>query len=73
MVFKKEHIEYKKKRIAIIIFSVLVILAIYLFKDASFLSIDEKDASFTPDKDDMISVNLKGTLYGFLLDEKKLI
>ena len=43
-----------------------------LFKDASFLSIDEKDASFTPDKDDMISVNLKGTLYGFLLDEKKL-
>lgn len=37
MVFKKEHIEYRKKRTAIILFTILLLLAIYLFKDASFL------------------------------------
>ena len=36
MVFKKENIEYRKKRTAIIIFTVLLLLAIYLFKDASY-------------------------------------
>ena len=43
-----------------------------LFKDAVFTNIDDKDVSFTPDKENTISVNVKGTLYGFLFDEKKL-
>ena len=43
-----------------------------LFKDATFLKIDDKDISFTPDKDNMVSVDVKGTLYGFLFDESKL-
>lgn len=43
-----------------------------LFKDAVFLNIDDKDISFTPDKDNTVLANVKGTLYGFLFDEKKL-
>ncbi|HCY17587.1 MAG: hypothetical protein UR70_C0012G0015 [Candidatus Nomurabacteria bacterium GW2011_GWB1_35_20] len=43
-----------------------------LFKDAIFLDIDEKDVDFTPDKDNQVSVNIKGTLYGFIFNEKKL-
>jgi hypothetical protein len=43
-----------------------------LFKDAVLTNIDEKDVSFVFDKDNNISVNIKGTLYGFLLNEKKL-
>lgn len=43
-----------------------------LFKDAIFLSIDDQNVSYTPDKDNMTLVNIKGTLYGFLFDEKKL-
>lgn len=43
-----------------------------LFKDAIFLNIDDKDISFTPDKDNLVLASMKGTLYGFLFDEKKL-
>ena len=43
-----------------------------MFKDAIFLDIDEKDVDFTPDKDNQVSVNIKGTLYGFIFNEKKL-
>ncbi|MFA4975537.1 MAG: hypothetical protein WC839_02110 [Candidatus Paceibacterota bacterium] len=43
-----------------------------LFKDAIFLKIDDQNISFTPDKDNKMLVNIKGTLYGFLFDEKKL-
>ena len=43
-----------------------------LFKDAVFLDINDKDISFTPDQDNMVSVDIKGSLYGFLFDEKKL-
>lgn len=43
-----------------------------LFKEAVFASIDDKDVSFVPDKDGAISVNVKGTAYGFLFDEEKL-
>ncbi|MEK7089045.1 MAG: hypothetical protein AAB913_02865 [Patescibacteria group bacterium] len=43
-----------------------------LFKDAIFLNIDDKNASFNPNKDGTVLVNIKGTLYGFLFDEKKL-
>ncbi len=43
-----------------------------LFKDAVFLDIDDKNVSFTPDKDGKTVVNIKGSLYGFLFDEKKL-
>lgn len=43
-----------------------------LFKDAVFTNILDKDVSFTPDKDNTISVNVQGTLYGFLFDETKL-
>ncbi len=37
MIFKKERIEYRKKRTAIIIFATLLLLALYLFKDASYV------------------------------------
>lgn len=43
-----------------------------LFKDAVFLKIDDQNISFTPDKDNKMLVNIGGTLYGFLFDEKKL-
>ncbi|MFA6586265.1 MAG: hypothetical protein WCS86_03855 [Candidatus Paceibacterota bacterium] len=43
-----------------------------LYKDAVFLDIKDKDVSFTSQGDNMVSVNVKGTLYGFILDEKKL-
>ncbi|PIP69120.1 hypothetical protein CO033_01210 [Candidatus Nomurabacteria bacterium CG_4_9_14_0_2_um_filter_32_10] len=43
-----------------------------LFKDAVFLDIDDQNVNFTPDKDGNTSVNIKGTLFGFLFDEKKL-
>jgi len=43
-----------------------------LFKDAVMLNIDDKNINFIPGKDNMITVNVKGTLYGFLFDEKKL-
>ena len=43
-----------------------------LFKDAIFLSIDDQNVSFIPDKENTTLVNIKGTLYGFLFDEKKL-
>ncbi len=43
-----------------------------LFKNAIFLKIDDKNVSFTPDKNGVVSVNIKGALYGFLFDEKKL-
>jgi len=43
-----------------------------LFKDAIFLDIDEKNVNFTPDKDNQVSVSIKGALYGFIFNEKKL-
>lgn len=43
-----------------------------LFKDAVFFTADDKNTNFIPQKDNMMSVNIKGTLYGFLFDEKKL-
>lgn len=43
-----------------------------LFKDAVFLDINDKNISIIPNKDSTVSVNVKGTLYGFLFDEKKL-
>lgn len=43
-----------------------------LYKDAVFTSILDKDITFSPDKDNKVSVKVKGTLYGFLFDEKKL-
>jgi hypothetical protein len=43
-----------------------------LFKDAVFTSINDKDTSFIPDKDNTVIVNVKGTLYGLLFDEQKL-
>jgi len=43
-----------------------------LFKDAIFFSTDDKDATFTSGENNALVVNVKGTLYGFLLDEKKL-
>lgn len=44
-----------------------------LFKDAVMLNIDDKDINFIPSKDNMVTVNVKGTLYGFLFDEKKMM
>lgn len=43
-----------------------------LFKDATFLNIDDKDVSFTPDKDNGVLADIKGTLYGFIFNEKNL-
>lgn len=43
-----------------------------LFKNAIFLNINDKNISFTPGKNSTVLVNTKGTLYGFLFDEKKL-
>ncbi len=43
-----------------------------LFKDAIFTSIADKDISFTPDKDNTMLADVKGTLYGFIFNEKKL-
>ena len=37
MVLKRVHLDYRKKRIVVIIFTALLLLMIYLFKDASFL------------------------------------
>ncbi|HAS80487.1 MAG: hypothetical protein UR25_C0001G0091 [Candidatus Nomurabacteria bacterium GW2011_GWE1_32_28] len=44
-----------------------------LFKDAAVLEIDDKNISFTTNEDNMVSVNVKGTLYGFLFSEDKII
>lgn len=43
-----------------------------LFKDAATLAIDDKNITFTPNEENKILVNVKGTLFGFLLEEKKL-
>ncbi|MES2023651.1 MAG: hypothetical protein V4439_03125 [Patescibacteria group bacterium] len=40
-----------------------------LFKDAVFLNVDDQADSFN---DGVLSISMKGTLYGFLFDEKKL-
>lgn len=42
-----------------------------LFKDASFLNIDE-ETILPALEDKMVPINVKGTFYGFLFDEKKL-
>ena len=44
-----------------------------LFKNAAFLEIDDSDFGLTSSKDEMLPVKLKGTLYGFLFDETKLV
>ncbi|MFA5936644.1 MAG: hypothetical protein WC822_02060 [Candidatus Paceibacterota bacterium] len=44
-----------------------------LFKDAIFFNIEEKNINYIPNKDNTMSVNMKGTLYGFLFDEQKLV
>ncbi len=43
-----------------------------LFKDAVFLNIDDNNIDLVFPKDEMLSVKLKGTLYGLLFDEDKL-
>jgi len=43
-----------------------------LFPDGVFLEVSDKDISFVPEKDNFISVSLKGTFLGFIFDEKKL-
>lgn len=46
-----------------------------LFKDATFVNVDESDintTSKTGGEDNMVPVTIKGTLYGFLFNEKKL-
>lgn len=46
-----------------------------LFKDAFFLNIDEDNENQVPKADamdDTIDISIKGTLYGFIFDEKKL-
>lgn len=42
-----------------------------LFQDAIFLNVDDQSVSGTS-SDGMVPLNLKGTLYGFLFEEKKL-
>ena len=43
-----------------------------LFKDAVFLKVDDSNVDLASSKDNLLSVKLKGTLYGFLLNEEKL-
>ncbi len=43
-----------------------------LFKDAVFTNIDDGNATFTPNSDSTVTADVKGTLYGFLFDQKKL-
>ena len=43
-----------------------------LFKDAVFLNLDDSIIDRASAKDNMLSVMLKGTLYGFLFNEEKL-
>ncbi len=43
-----------------------------LFKDAVFLDIGDKEATFTPDQNNVLVADVKGTIYGFIFDEKKL-
>lgn len=42
------------------------------YKDAVFLNIDGESADSTPKDGDTVTYHLKGTLYGFLFNEKKL-
>lgn len=42
-----------------------------LFKDATFLNVDE-ETILPASKEGMVPINIKGTFYGFLFDEKKL-
>lgn len=42
-----------------------------LFKDAAFLTVNEEEAG-SSSKESLIPIRLKGTLYGFLLEENKL-
>lgn len=43
-----------------------------LFKDAAFLNIDDNNIDTAPSTDNLLSVKMKGTLYGFLFNEEKL-
>lgn len=43
-----------------------------LFKDAVFLDIKDRDITLITNEDKSTSMSVKGTLYGFLFDEKKL-
>lgn len=42
-----------------------------LFKDSAFLNIDDENVDYTSG-DGMVSIDIKGTLYGFLFNERKL-
>ena len=44
-----------------------------LFKDAAFLNIDGEDVPFVTGGSTSVPITLKGTLYGFLLNENKLV
>ena len=43
-----------------------------LFKDAVFTNINDQDVGFVSNQDNTVTVNIKGTLYGFIFDEQKL-
>ncbi len=43
-----------------------------LFKEAAFLSITEENVDYSNTEEGSVSITLKGTLYGFLLNEDKL-
>jgi hypothetical protein len=43
-----------------------------LFKNATFIDVQDKDITYTPQENNMVSVDVKGTLYGLLLDQDKL-
>lgn len=43
-----------------------------LYKDATFVSINDKDITYTPDADNKVLVKVKGNLYGFIFDQNKL-
>lgn len=43
-----------------------------LYKDAEFLDIADKDATFTPDANNSLTAKVKGTIYGMIFDERKL-
>ncbi|MSU44846.1 hypothetical protein EXS45_01550 [Candidatus Nomurabacteria bacterium] len=43
-----------------------------LFKDAVYMNINDTNIDVSFSKDNMLPINMKGTLYGFLFNEKKL-
>jgi hypothetical protein len=43
-----------------------------LFKDATFLNVDNDNITFTPTQNNMVSVDIKGTLYGLIFNQADL-